>query len=171
MKSKIFFAAALSNLIATAAFGSFTQIIYTSQDIGANRWQYTYTVNNTGLMDPIEEFTIYFDYGLYDNLVIETTEPLSANWDEIILQPEPVLADGGIYDTLALNTGIYHGQSISGFSISFDWLGTDEPCSQFYEIIDPVSFNTIDSGFTVPEPATMCLLATGFLILLKNKRS
>ena len=169
MKKTIFIAVLLTTAISTNVWGLLTQIIYTSEDLGGDRWQYSYTISNINLSEPIEEFTIYFDYGLYDNLTIETGQPLSDDWDEIVMQPDPVLADGGIYDALAINTGINQSQSVSGFSVSFDWLGTGEPAEQFYEIIDPVSFETIDSGFTVPEPTAMCLLATGCLILLKNR--
>jgi hypothetical protein len=113
------------------------------------------------MSEPIEEFTIYFDYGLCDNLVIETQQPLSSYWDEIIIQPEPVLSDDGFYDALVLNTGISQGQGISGFSVSFDWLGPDVPGTQFYEIINPITLDTIDSGLTVPEPATFLFSVMG----------
>jgi hypothetical protein len=169
MKNRISLAVVFVIIVSETVLGSLTQISYISEELGANRFQYTYTVTNINLSEPIEEFTIYFDCGLYDNLVIDTQPPLSVNWDEIIIQPEPVLSDDGIYD--ALSTGICQGQSISGFSVSFDWFGTDNPGIQFYEIINPVSFETIDSGFTVPEPASVFLLTAGYLILIKNKRS
>ena len=68
------------------------------------------------------------------------------------------------------NQGIGIGQNVSGFTVSFDWLGTGDPGSQFYEIIDPDTFDTIDSGFTVPEPAILPLLALGVLALRKKCR-
>jgi len=59
---------------------------------------------------------------------------------------------------------------VAGFAVSFDWLGTGEPGAQFYEIIDPDTFETIDSGWTVPEPGTICLLSFGGLVLWKKLR-
>lgn len=150
----------------------FTEIEYSIIDLGGDRWEYTYDVTNISLIPPIEEFTIYFDYGLYDNLVVTTPET-PPEWGQIVWQVEPVLNDPGGYDALANagNLAINPGETLSGFSVSFDWLGTGDPGSQFYEIIDPVSFNTMDSGYTVPvpEPATICLFAFGSLALLRKR--
>ena len=69
---------------------------------------------------------------------------------------------------MAKNLNIGVGQHVSGFAVSFDWLGTGRPCSQFYEIIDPADFHTVDSGYTVPEPATLLLFGFGGMILRKR---
>jgi len=42
--------------------------------------------------------------------------------------------------------------------------------SQFYEIIDPVTLETIDSGMTIPEPASAVMLGLGGLTLLRRRR-
>jgi hypothetical protein len=154
---------------ATTSFCTPTQIRYETSELGAGRWQYSYDVRNINLTAPIEEFTIWFDYGLYDNLAVETPNPPASNWSEIVLQPEPVLQDDGAYDAKALNLGISIGQIVGGFAVSFDWLGTGEPGTQFYEIIDPTTFETIDSGWTIPEPATILLFGLGGLVLRRRK--
>lgn len=146
-----------------------TQIVYETEQLSPDRWKYTYDVQNVGLSNPIEEFTIWFDFGSYDNLAVETSEPLASDWDEIVWQPEPFLNDDGAYDAKALNVGIQQGNIVRGFAVSFDWLGEAEPGSQFYEIVDPETFKTIDSGWTVPEPGTLCLLAFGGLVLLRKQ--
>jgi hypothetical protein len=171
MKSKIAVALALGCLFATFAFGDpNTQIHYQTTDLGSGRWQYTYDVYNLSLPQGIDEFTIWFGVGPYAHLAIETQNPPAADWDEVIWQPEPLLGDDGGYDALAKNLNIGIGQHVYGFAVSFDWLGTDLPGSQFYEIIDPVDFHTIDSGFTtIPEPATLLLLGLGGIFLRRKK--
>jgi len=175
MKRQIFAGLMFSFLLSASTFASLmTEIYYTAAPIDPNRpnrWQYTYDVKNISLTVPIEEFTIWFDFGLYDNLAIETPDPPASNWSEIVIQPEPVLQDDGAYDAKALRLrwGVGIVQTVSGFAVSFDWLGEGEPGSQFYEIIDPVTYQTIDSGYTIPEPATILLLGLGGLVLRKKK--
>jgi hypothetical protein len=151
-----------------------TEIRYQTSDVGSGRWQYSYDVTNISLTAPIEEFTIWFDFGLYDNLAIETPDPPASNWSEIVIQPEPVLQDDGAYDAkvLRLRWGVGIDEMVSGFAVSFDWLGDAVvPGAQFYEIIDPVTYQTIDSGYTIPEPATIFLLGLGSLALRVKRKT
>lgn len=147
-----------------------TEIWYQTSDLGSGRWQYNYDVTNISLTVPIEEFTIWFEFGLYENLAVETPDPPAGNWSEIILQPEPVLKDDGAYDAKALGSGIGVGQIVTGFAVSFDWLGdATMPGPQFYEIIDPVTYQTIDSGRTIPEPTMLLLLGVGAVALRRRR--
>jgi hypothetical protein len=171
MKRKILVGAIFAIFLTTASFAiPVTSIQYQVNDIGVGRWQYIYEVTNISLTPSIEEFTIWFDYGSFENLSIETPDPPSGDWDELVVQPEPVFEDDGFYDALTLGTGIGVGQTVSGFSVSFDWLGVGQPGSQFYEIIDPGTFETLDSGYTIPEPATLLLLGLGGMILQTKRR-
>jgi len=157
-------------LTATGLAALDTDITYETSDLGAGRWQYIYEVANNGLTVPIEEFTIWFDYDFYTNLAVETpTTP--AGWDQLVLQPEPVLLDDGAYDAMATGAGISLGQTLGGFVVSFDFSGIGEPGPQPYEIIDPQTFQTIDSGTTVPEPATLLLLGLGSAILRRKHKT
>jgi len=151
-----------------------TQIWYSAEELDGGRWQYNYEVENISLTPAIDEFTIWFEYGLYENLAVETpgTPP---GWDQVVWQPEPVLLDDGAYDAKANleNPGIPAADDpvrVAGFAVNFDWFGVGEPGSQFYEIIDPLTLETIDSGMTklIPEPATLLLLALGGLALLRK---
>ena len=169
MKNKVFIGVLSVFVFATSVFGEMsTQIWYETTDLGSERWEYTYDVMNISLTEGIEELTIYFDYGSYDNLSV-STPATPADWDQIVWQVEPVLGDPGGYDALATNISIDIGESLSGFSVTFDWLGAGNPGSQYYEIIDPVTFGTIESGYTVPEPATCLLLLSGGVLLRRRK--
>ena len=171
MKRMIPTGAILVFLLTATAFASLdATIIYQSSDLGGGRWQYTYEVTNNSLTVPIEEFTIWFDYDLYTNLAVETPATPSG-WDQLVLQPEPVLLDDGAYDAKTLDAGISLAQTLAGFSVSFDWAGIGEPGPQPYDIIDPQTFETIDSGTTVPEPATLLLLGLGGVILQRRRKT
>jgi hypothetical protein len=140
-------------------------IIYELTDLGSNSWQYDYTVSNNTLATPIEEFTIYFNEGLYQNLVV--IEPTPDSWNAIVWQPEAGLGDGA-YDALKTGLGIAMGETVGGFSVKFDWLGAGQPGIQFYEIVNPSDFTKIDSGFTIPEPAGISLIGLGIMLLRKT---
>ena len=163
-------------LVLCLGAGSFgvpkTQIWYSAEELAGGRWQYNYEVANISLTVPIQEFTIWFGYGLYEKLSVETPPVLPpGGWDEMVIQPEPVLEDDGAYDAKALGVGIEIGHTAGPFAVSFNWLGDAlVPGSQFYEIIDPATLETIDSGWTIPEPATLVLLGLGSLILRKINR-
>ena len=175
MREKTLFAVIVSFLFVGVASGVLnTEIRYEITDLGAGRWEYTYTVLNKpeSLIEHVEEFTIWFDYDLYDNLTITTGNPPSSGWNEIVIQPEPVLEDDGAYDAKTLGLGIGVSESVSGFSVSFDWLGTGEPGSQLYHIVDPDNYPVpIETGSTVPEPATLLLLGLGVLIMRREKNN
>jgi hypothetical protein len=141
-----------------------SQIWFEVTELSGGRWQYTYDVTNMGLIAGIHEFTLYFAVGLYDGLAAETTGPLAATWDEIILDQIVGLDVAGAYDALAEVSPIVLDMTVSGFSASFDWLGEGTPGSQYYEIIDPDTFEMIDSGQTVPEPGMLVLLGLGIII-------
>jgi hypothetical protein len=142
-----------------------SRITYEAADLGSNTWQYDYIVSNITLAIPIEEFTVYFDEELYQNLAI--IEPTPGGWDAIVWQPESGLGSGA-FDAMATGLGIDMGGTAGGFSVKFDWLGTGSPAAQYYEIINPVDFTVIGSGYTVPEPST-CLFMLPGLVWLRSR--
>ena len=139
-------------------------------NVTGNTWQAEYTISNTTLGTAIEEFVVYYTLGLYEN-VSAVSAP--TDWDPLIAQPDAFIPDDGFYDVLALGAGIGVNQSLSGFVVSFDWLGSGQPLmAQSFEILDPISFTVLDTGLTqintVPEPPIVALL--GFLALLVLSR-
>jgi hypothetical protein len=171
MRSKIVGGIVFVCLFAASVFGDpNTQISYRTTNLGSGRWQYNYDVCNISLAEEIKEFTVWFGIGSYDNLAIKTLDPPASNWNEVVWQPEPFLGDDGGYDALTKNLNIGIGEHVYDFSVSFDWLGQGTPGSQFYEIIDPVDFHTIDHGWTVPEPGTLWLLGLAGFALMRKRR-
>ena len=126
---------------------------------GENLWQYSYTVGDYSF-DMDYGFTIYFDHSAYSNL--EDPVPyVNDDWDPIVWQPDTSIPDDGAYDALALEDA---ASLADPFVVSFVWLGSEVPGSQFFEVYAP-DFNIIQSGETapVPEPATLLLVGSGLL--------
>lgn len=59
-----------------------------------------------------------------------------------------VPGDPTAYDAFSATTGVTVGQSISGFTVEFDWLGSGAPGTQSFEIYDPVSYDLLEQGTT-----------------------
>ncbi len=147
-----------------------TMVSYITTDLGGSQFQYEYNVTNDTLGVPIRQFTIWFDVELYDNLAITTEDPPASEWNEIILEKTGFGLPIG-YDALADEGGVPPSETVGGFLLRFDWLGINIPGPQFFEIIDPVTSQTLDSGYTIPEPATFLLLGLAGLGLLRTRRA
>lgn len=138
-------------------------VTYAVTPLGGSQWEYSYLISNNGTSGSIDEFSIYFAHSLHSNLQL-TSSP--AGWDFLLVQPDVGLPSAGFVDGLASNLGLQPGDSLSGLTVSFTFLGTGIPGWQPFDVIDPANFEVIESGRTtaestgaVPEPSTLALLA------------
>ena len=151
-----------------------TKISCDMQNLGGDIWLCGYTVNNDTLTDPIMEFKIYFEYGLYQGLWVESTV---SDWTVQVLDPGYDTTTGpysGYYDAIADDTGISPGNKLSGFQLSFEWLGVfGSPVEQTFDVYGE-NLTSLGSGQTtstvVPEPGTLMLLCSGLLCLANIRR-
>jgi hypothetical protein len=159
--------AAVCIIMGFAQAGYATTITYTVQNIGANLWQYDYTITNDTLGIAIDELSIHFTYGSYESIAVSSSP---SDWDVLEAQPDDIFGapDDGFVDALALVSGIAPGSTLSGLSVRFNWLGDDAPGSQYFEVLAPDIYDVLDSGSTtpassspVPEPATLLLFGSG----------
>lgn len=152
-------------------------VSYNAVALGGTQWRYDYGVMADIGGPAIDEFTIFFDPAAYSNLAVLAAP---AGWDALAINPDPGIPADGFFDALALGVGIDPGNSLAGFSVSFDYLGAGSPGSQRFEIVDPDTFATIDAGLTVPlndpipgevpEPGGFALFGLALALLAKSRR-
>ncbi|MEM7468642.1 MAG: PEP-CTERM sorting domain-containing protein [Pseudomonadota bacterium] len=154
-----------------------TMISHAFTNVAGNTWQAEYEVNNNSLPDAIYEFTIWYEFNIYENISVVATP---ADWDPLVVQPDPGLPDDGFFDALALGAVLTPGASLGGFIVQFDLIVGQMPSSHFYEAYWD-TFSNPDTGFTVaavtpppnptgiPEPSSSLLFMLGCLGLATRK--
>jgi len=157
----------LSFCIALLASAHATIVTYTLNNLGGNDFSAEFTVTNDTLGTPIEEFTIFFPLGEYENLSI-TNSP--TDWDGLAIEPDLGIPDDGFADWLALGTPIDGGATLSGFVVAFTFLGSGMPGDFLFDIVDPNTFDVLDTGVAtlataseIPIPGAVWLFAAGLL--------
>jgi hypothetical protein len=166
----------LCAIVASATFSARATVVqYELGPLGGDAFSYIYSVTNDGSLGggTIDLFDVRFDPFVYDetSLTIATPAPLADDWDELLLSSVP--GESAAYDALALAGGIAVGQSAVGFTVRFLWLGTATPGSQPFVIYDPVTFEVLEEGMTVPAvplPAAGWLLIGGVAALASLRR-
>jgi hypothetical protein len=152
------------------AISQATIVNYATTSLGGDVWRYDYVIKNDTLSNPIAEFTVYFPESLYENLVVLSS---SADWDSIVVQPDPGLPASGFFDALSISSGLAPNASDGVFTVKFTYLGTSIPGVQLFDVYDD-SFNLLDNGFTllaspVPEPDTFVMMMLGLALLTSYK--
>jgi len=160
--------AALLLLLGIAANSCNATIIESDvSNVAGNVWQYDYTITNNSLPAGIGEFTIYFDMALFDSLAVVASP---GGWDSLVVQPDPNIPADGFFDSLATISSLGLGDSASGFSVQFTFLGVGKPSSQRFEIID-ADFQVLESGTTrvngAPEPSSAWLTLIALIALVR----
>jgi len=102
--------------------------VYPDRDL----WQCVYTVSDHSFGDR-DGFTIYFEYGLYEEILIPDSE--AGDWDLIAWDPEPIfdVPDDGGYDALALTD---EASLADPFVVDFTWTGDGRPGPQAFDVYD-----------------------------------
>lgn len=145
--------------------------------VAGNTWKASFSFSN-GAGDPAAPgLTVFFDETLYANL---TSAVAPAGWDPLVVQPDPVLG-AGFFDAYAYDPAdaLQPGQTLSGFSVQFDFVGSGAPGALAFEFyrFDGADLVSLQTGTTtvvpatdVPEPATAWLGAAALLGLLGASR-
>lgn len=170
-------------LLSSATFANAVIIESELTSLGGNSFQYDFNVINDDLVAGIEEFSIDFDYNLFENLLAVASP---ADWDPVEIQPDPdpSVLDDGFVDWLGLGALIGMGDSLGGFAVSFDWLGAASgpaAAGNPFQILDAITFDILASGSTtvpvvvpppnpIPEPGLLSLFGLALLFVGARKR-
>ena len=118
----------------------------------------------------IEGLTLYFQYGLFDNLSL-LTSPI--DWDVFIAPAQDIFGvqEDGFVDALALSMPLQAGETLTGLSVVFDWLGSADLVSttQRFETYDASSFDVTSEGdyqLSLPQDVSAPTSAMFFITLV-----
>ncbi len=130
-------------------FASASQAVdlsYSLSSSGGSTYVADFTVINNSSGAPIEELIIYFAPGEYQNISV-TKSP--ADWDPLAIEPDA--GGAALANWLVFGSGIGAGAMRGEFSVQFDYLLADGsmPGSWSFEIIDPYTFDILESGMAV----------------------
>lgn len=116
------------------------------------RYEYRYTLTNVSLATPLSWFSVDFDTALYDESSLAITSTGLGDWSEQLLASIPALGVPAQYDAYkTVGAGLGIGDTETGFTVEFNWLGTGTPGSQAFTIYDPATLDVLATGVTTTE--------------------
>lgn len=162
----------LSRLFAAAVLGaaslfSHAAVVHTHYThTGGAQWNVDLSITNDDASPAqIDWFTVYFGEDLYRNLTLVASP---ATWDSLVVDTDPGIPASGYLDAFALDLAdaLALGQSVAGFTLSFDYLGANAPGALYFEILGE-GFSVLAEGLStvsvapqaVPEPGSLALAA------------
>jgi hypothetical protein len=150
----------------------------------AAQFEYRYTFTNLSSAQPLQLVSIDFgtsEFGaasFYDEASLQAGSVSPGDWTQRVLPP--VLDEHAQYEAYsATGAGAGTGNSLSGFSVQFTWLGGNKiPGDQTFTVYDPNTFAVLETGSThlisavpaVPEPSTLIMMGFGLFGLLNWQR-
>jgi len=159
-----------------ASAASAVTITYQATDLvdvvpGQDLWRYSYSVS--GSFVAFGGFNIFFSPGLYRSLE-NPPSGVNADWLVSSTEPNAGLPADGLYSATAL---VSSPSLANLFTVSFVWLGSGSPGSQFFEVFDD-TFSISETGQTqlaapggrVPVPGTAILIGLGLFTLGARKK-
>lgn len=157
---------AIAMLSACVLQASAVEVTASLSQVSEIVWQMNLAMtNDDGVPASIREFTLWFPENQFADLSIVASP---VGWDSIVAQPDVILASFGFFDSLATGSGLELGQSQSGFSLRFSYLGQGAPTAGMaYQVVDPSTLTVTAQGVTlpaatsVPEPASSLQLVIG----------
>jgi hypothetical protein len=164
--------AVLAATLPSTAVAALLAIDFQVSALGSSRYQYRYTVTNVSPVSSptlVSGFTVDFDPALYEESTLLITSAGLADWSEQILGSvdlgSGVFFSPAQYDAYKIGGApLGAGDSATGFTVEFTWLGAGTPGSQAFSVFDPVTLDVIETGPTqldsapaVPEPSSITL--------------
>ena len=179
----------LALMVATPSLAASVTVDYELNALAApSQYEYRYTITNVSSASPISWFSIDFDIALYDESSLLIASVGLGDWSEQMLASVPLLGVPAQYDAYkTIGSALGIGDSETGFTVQFTWLGAGTPGSQAFTIYDPATLNVLDTGVTtsvgapppppppppppgVPEPSSAALALLALCGLAAGRR-